>query len=178
MPVATLVRHPETPCPALACVDVTVAQAADGGLTLCYRITGDIEQLRIPHPGTAGRVDGLWRHTCCEAFIGPSEGAAYREYNFSPSGDWAAYDFDGYRSGMRPALVSVPHITASVTSDRLEIDVHLPADTLPTRSGLRLGLTAVIEERNGDISYWALRHPAGKPDFHHTDGFALSLEPA
>ena len=33
----------------------------------------------------------------------------------------------------------------------------------------------VIEEEDGTISYWALRHAAGKPDFHHPDGFAMEL---
>jgi hypothetical protein len=36
----------------------------------------------------------------------------------------------------------------------------------------------VIEETNGNKSYWALAHPAGKPDFHHADGFAYELSPA
>jgi hypothetical protein len=40
---------------------------------------------------------------------------------------------------------------------------------------LHLGFTAVIEDRDGRLSYWALRHPPGKPDFHHADSFALKL---
>jgi hypothetical protein len=40
---------------------------------------------------------------------------------------------------------------------------------------LRLGLTAVIEQANLAKSYWALAHPPGEPDFHHRDGFALTL---
>ncbi len=39
----------------------------------------------------------------------------------------------------------------------------------------RLGLAAVVEETNGTITYWALTHPSGKPDFHHIDGFALEF---
>ena len=39
---------------------------------------------------------------------------------------------------------------------------------------LRLGLAAVIEASDGTRSYWALRHPAGQPDFHHADAFALT----
>ena len=39
----------------------------------------------------------------------------------------------------------------------------------------RLGLAAVIEERNGSLSYWALSHPPGMVDFHHPDGFVLAL---
>jgi hypothetical protein len=37
-------------------------------------------------------------------------------------------------------------------------------------------LAAVVETTRG-ISYWALHHPADKPDFHHPDSFALRLEP-
>jgi hypothetical protein len=33
-----------------------------------------------------------------------------------------------------------------------------------------------VEDVDGILSYWALRHPAGKPDFHHTDAFALQLD--
>jgi hypothetical protein len=36
-----------------------------------------------------------------------------------------------------------------------------------------LGLTAVVEEENGRLSYWALKHPPGKPDFHSPEGFVL-----
>jgi hypothetical protein len=41
---------------------------------------------------------------------------------------------------------------------------------------LRLGLSAVIEDDNGSLSYWALKHPSGKPDFHHPDAFALEID--
>src|SRR3546814_9971873 len=40
---------------------------------------------------------------------------------------------------------------------------------------VRVALSAVIEETDGTKSYWALRHPPGKPDFHHPDCFALAL---
>ena len=33
----------------------------------------------------------------------------------------------------------------------------------------RIGLSAVIETTDGALSYWALAHPAEKPDFHHPD---------
>jgi hypothetical protein len=41
---------------------------------------------------------------------------------------------------------------------------------------LAIGLSAVIEEQDGRLSYWALRHPPGKPDFHYPEAFALELE--
>jgi hypothetical protein len=33
----------------------------------------------------------------------------------------------------------------------------------------RIGLAAVIEDTSGHKSYWALVHPPGKADFHHSD---------
>ena len=53
---------------------------------------------------------------------------------------------------------------------------HVDA-TVPAGRSLRLGLSAVVEEYDGMLSYWALRHPPGKPDFHHAAAFALVLEP-
>jgi hypothetical protein len=40
---------------------------------------------------------------------------------------------------------------------------------------LRIALAAVIEDNNGSLSYWGLRHAPGKPDFHHPYGFALEV---
>jgi hypothetical protein len=49
--------------------------------------------------------------------------------------------------------------------------------TVPLREDARrLALSAVIEEVDGALSYWALRHAPGKPDFHHRDTFALSVD--
>jgi hypothetical protein len=47
---------------------------------------------------------------------------------------------------------------------------------LPGASSLRLALSVVVEETDGRLSYWAITHPAERPDFHHRDGFVLPLE--
>ena len=52
----------------------------------------------------------------------------------------------------------------------------LPIPMSVTDVGAKLALSAVIEELDGTKSYWALAHPPGKPDFHHPDCFALTLE--
>jgi len=36
----------------------------------------------------------------------------------------------------------------------------------------------VIEENDGRLAYWALRHASDNPDFHHPEGFTLELRPA
>ena len=104
------------------------------------------------------------------------DGPGYREFNFSPSGEWAAYAFRGYRDGDELDIELAPEIVLRQTGDRLELDAEICKDLLPPGRRLRLGLSAVVEDADGVLSYWALRHPARKPDFHYTDAFALQLE--
>lgn len=99
----------------------------------------------------------------------PMRGGAkgYSEFNFSPSERWAAYDFDGYRSGMAiRAMARGPVITPRRGGDVLLCDVAIPAPTLPPPPW-RYGLTAVLEEAGGVKSYWAMAHAREQPDFHH-----------
>ena len=173
---AFLIPHPATPCPQLSRLEVHVVVRDEGSLTLAYRLTGDIAGLKIPPTTEPGRRHGLWRHTCCEAFVMANGGPSYREFNFSPSRDWAAYDFASYRDGAVPAPITTPTIACHVIGDTLALEAYLPADALPAGLNPRLALSAVIEDRQGRLSYWALCHPAERPDFHHTDGFALSIE--
>jgi hypothetical protein len=132
--------------------------------------------LPAPIPG-GGRADELWRHTCFEVFVAEQGSTAYREFNFSPSGEWAAYAFTAYRVGMTPLqLDSPPQISWQQTIGRLELVAILPADMLIAAEGaMRMALSAVIEEQSGTITYWALKHPAGQPDFHHPESFALEF---
>jgi hypothetical protein len=60
-------------------------------------------------------------------------------------------------------------LQASLELDRLQ--------DLSREASWRLGLSAVIEDISGGMSYWALAHPPGRPDFHHADGFALEFSP-
>jgi hypothetical protein len=97
-------------------------------------------------------------------------GGAYVEFNFSPSLSWAAYHFDRYREGMRDLVTSAPQI--EVQRDERSLAVIVRTEFPATG---RLGLSAVIEMRSGDVSYWALAHPAGSADFHHPVGFGPEL---
>ena len=125
------------------------------------------------------QVDDLWRHTCFEAFIGMKGSAAYYEFNFSPSGEWAAYRFRAYRDGEsldNEALA--PNISVEQAADRLRLAATLRLDHLTLiqpGATLRIGLSAVIEATDGSLSYWALKHAANKPDFHQADSFTLEL---
>jgi hypothetical protein len=146
-----------------------------------YVLQGDIPRLRVPAPRAPRPADRLWRHTCCEIFVARKGEAAYREYNFSPSGEWAAYAFERYRARREDghAVLPPPRITVRSRGEALELDAAIELDGLAPAPGamLALALAAVIEDREGKLSYWALRHPPGKPDFHHPDAFALELAP-
>jgi hypothetical protein len=161
-------------------LSVKLSRPAQDQLALDFSLAGDLASLRLPEPRPPVRCDGLWRHSCFEAFIGHAGAADYWEYNFSPSGAWAAYHFTGYREGMAPLMKgAAPQITQEIGSASFEIHVVLDLSWLAKSSagvGLRLGLAAVIEDRARVLSYWALKHPAEKPDFHHADSFVVALD--
>lgn len=166
--------HPSTPHPALHELTVDIDWASS--LTLHYCLRGAVDALRIPGSAAAERTDGLWRHTCCELFVATPAVSGYLEFNFSPGGPWAAYCFDSYRSGMRPLDLEAPRIETQVAPTRADIRVELRLPmVLAGIAELRCALTAVIEERSGARSFWALAHPTAQPDFHHADGFTLHL---
>ncbi len=176
---AQLLAHPDA-CGELVSGIVVEAALADAlTLTCRYALRGDVGRLRVPRSGAGRRADGLWRHTCFEVFVSVPGGRSYYEFNFSPALDWAAYRFEGYRTGMSAAaLAQAPGL--QVRRDRDELDlaatVHLAGlAPLVGVHELRLAVGAVIEEEDGPLSYWALRHPSGDPDFHHPDSFILEL---
>jgi hypothetical protein len=169
----TLVRHPDFPCDAVR--EIAVEIARDRSLVrLHYDLSGTIAGLKLPSEAAPERTDELWKHTCFEFFARPEGGVAYAEFNFSPSTAWAAYAFDQVRTGMRDVEMAPPRISVTRTSDRSTMEVSLDACGLPD-DPWAVALTAVIEETNGRRSYWALKHPAGKPDFHAADGFMLTV---
>jgi hypothetical protein len=175
----TLKCHPDSLCVAAAHIEAEVARPRAGSLVLSYTVAGSIGHLLMPAVTTPSRTDELWRHTCFEAFIRASPDGSYYEFNFAPSTQWAAYWFDGYRNGMRVAAeISTPKIEVESTPERYTLRALLDLSEWSSPSSWRLGLSAVIEETNGRKSYWALAHPPGKPDFHHSDCFAAELSPA
>jgi hypothetical protein len=170
----TLRLHPDSLCAAATRIEADIARPRPGSLILSFVVSGRISDLRWPPVVAAARADELWRHTCFEAFIRPSTGSAYYESNFSPSTEWAAYQFSSYRSGMRVATeIAAPRIEVRSSTATYALQVALEFGELS--SPLHLGLSAVLEETNGRKSYWALAHPPGKADFHHADCFALEL---
>jgi hypothetical protein len=171
--------HPDSPACAATHIEVEVTQPRAGTLALSYFVTGKIIDLRIPTFTAATRADELWEHTCFEAFVRASAGSGYYEFNFAPSTQWAAYWLSSHRSGMRVATeISAPEIQVQSSPACYTLQASLDLDrlsSLPRAAGWRLGLSALIEDASGRKSYWALAHPPGKPDFHHSDCFAYEI---
>lgn len=148
------------------------------GLQLVYSVRGTTAGLRIPPATAPGPADGLWQHTCLEAFVSVEGEASYREFNFSPSGQWAAYRFASERVRDTTATDAVERLLTEAVVDpmQLALTAHLPWSALPPRpASLCIALSAVIEDLNGHLSYWALSHPCERPDFHHPAGRTLRL---
>ncbi len=176
-----LLCHPATPAPMVGSVSVTVDfQTTHVVFSFCVR--GDMARLRIPPEKNPARADLLWEHTCFEVFVSYEGDPAYREFNFSTSGQWAAFDFLEYRSRTQedPA-VPAPSISTRLTEGRLELNAVVPLSALPANPAgktLQTGISAVIEAADtvdGAHSYWALKHPSPHPDFHHRAGHSLEL---
>ena len=168
MPKLILRPHLDSPSPVTG-IEVDVSRIASDVLRLTYSIVGGLGDVAIPLPQAAARTDGLWRHSCFEAFLAAEPG--YYEFNFSPSSQWAAYRFDAHRSGMRDAMTADPSVRWDAGT--LIATLHLPADVIGP-----LGLSAIVEDRAGNRSFWALAHPPGEPDFHDAACFVADLPPA
>jgi hypothetical protein len=174
-----LILHSKSQNQAVHGIEARVVWTESSSLALTYSLKGDITRLRIPPPRSPRRADGLWQHTCFEVFIAEKGRQAYWEFNFSPSGEWAAFAFKSYRDGERIEDDGLhPEIVVQSAANIFELEALVRLGrflAIKPQVALGLGLSAVIEENDGTISYWALKHPPGKPDFHHPDSFALEL---
>jgi len=174
----TLVPHPATPpsdsCKVWATVEHAGSLGATASTNIWFGVGAPANRFLLPEPSEAARADQLWRTTCFEAFLRIPGADAYREWNFAPSGEWAAYDFTSYREDM--AAADVPAEPYIRVEDNLTWWALGATIAVESGNAWELGLSAVLEEKDGTKSYWALAHPdPAKPDFHAPDAFAARL---
>jgi hypothetical protein len=171
-----LVRHPMTPSSIPLTLMVDIDLDSERNLHLHYRLRGTVRAIKIPPPLPSMAADGLWQHTCFEMFIG---NGCYVEFNFSPSGQYAIYAFDSYRVQRHGLNYAAPCIHFQQMADGCELAALCDLNKLPFSDfrTVRLGISAVIEAADGTLSYWALRHGDGNPDFHNPEHWLLSLDP-
>ena len=170
-----LVPHPTTPPadPALkvwANVEHPSVLASVATTNIWFGVGAPMKRFVIPEAEEPERANELWRTTCFEAFLRPDGQESYREWNFAPSGSWAAYDFTKYRESMAPAEVdSPPYVRTEDNFTWWGLGATIAVDA---ETNWQLGLSTVLEEKDGTKSYWALVHPnPEKPDFHDPSCF-------
>lgn len=135
---------------------------------LAYEVFGQVDQLELPAEHGPRPGHELWKSTCFELFIARSS-HGYRELNMAPSGAWGGFDFDGYRSAARPLRASpLASLESSRSASAYRADIVLSDDAVPDMAA-HLGPAVVLKDVQGQLSYWALLHAPGKPDFHHPD---------
>ncbi|MDQ7988471.1 MAG: DOMON-like domain-containing protein [Candidatus Dactylopiibacterium sp.] len=168
--------HPASPPHAALTAHARAARQGDE-LHLTFEVRAPAGLLRLPAPAARPAfTDGLWRHTCCEAFVGTPEAEAYREFNLSPSGDWAAYAFSAYRAREAWSPATTPRLHCSPGPAGFTLVATVPAELLPAGGDWSLGLSVVLEDRAGALAYFALHHAAPQPDFHARAARCLRLD--
>lgn len=171
-----LVCHPATICDHVRRVRANLVKVG-ASLHVGYCLEGALALLRIPKIHSSTRADNLWKHSCFELFIRNAGSPRYLEFNLSPSLQWSVYEFVSYRKAkpLEPCLIA-PMVQVECSDKTLELKaiIELPR-WLDEGNAIELGLSAVVEASDDSLSYWALRHPASRPDFHHPDAFAVVM---
>ena len=173
-----LVPHPSTPPLEVSEMSVTMMRLMGGELLLRYRMNQS-SKVVVPRGFSHRSQEDLWRRTCLELFLYDQNGR-YREFNFAPAGDWAAFQFASYRKLIGDYVPEVaPKIDFQRGPQMMTVTVRLPARLL---DGVKsASLCAVVEEEGGHHWLWSLTHRREEPDFHDPMSFAIRFgqsEPA
>lgn len=174
-----LIRHPCSKGDACRRIKADCHLRAGNELNIAFELDANTSALAIPARGGAERKDNLWQTTCFELFLAKAGDHGYWEFNFSPSTDWAVYRFFAYRKDQRKEqAISMLDIQLHQEPTRFGLNANVPLGEIIGDScadHISIGLSAIVEQTDGAVSYWALAHPPGEPDFHHECCFTLPL---
>jgi hypothetical protein len=173
----SLIPFPASNIPAISITGGISLQ--DRFLSLHYSVAGNIDEILLPRlSARPSRRNDLWKATCFEFFLAIKDQPGYWEINLSPSGDWNVYRMDAYRRiGFREetAISELP-FEFMKRADGYSLGLSLDLMFLPpSHQGLQMAITAIIQTKAGDETYWALAHPAPQADFHLIESFILAL---
>lgn len=150
---------------------------SEDAVYISYKITGSLDELDLGD-GTPvhERKIKLWEKTCFELFIKNSKDQ-YIEFNFSPVFEWNCFFFNKKGDPLSP-WIKIDHIASDIllSKDIFHIIVEIKKDQFPphffdVKQDMSAGITSVIKNKLGHLSYWALSHEADRPNFHHFDSF-------
>jgi len=148
-------------------------------LLIFYEVSGETDRILFPASSASpSRKDDLWKATCFEFFIAIKNKPAYWEFNMSPSRDWNVYVMDAYRQVNMREEKAFKQLSFDFNITNEKISIKTSVDINPIiqpEMELDLGVTAVIQTKDGYESYWALSHPGQHADFHQRESFLLKL---
>ena len=173
----TIQLQPFNPDPTTPNLEITTwIHRQSKTLSIGYHVQGNLSQIVLPKVEPCiNRQDDLWQTTCFEFFLAIFNAPEYWEFNLAPTGNWNIYRFAKYRRGMQPAtrFEGLPlQVTESENSYYLETAISLDR-VVSGNTTLEIAVTMVIEDTQGNLSYWAISHPGTEADFHRRDGFVL-----
>jgi hypothetical protein len=157
-------------------IDLSVTVDRRGNfLILRYEMAGTIESILMAEREYPTRQIGLWETTCFECFFGVPGQDLYWEVNLSTAGHWNIFRLDGYRSGLREEL-AIEELTVLIDRSAFSLETELDLSLLGLETfELELSVTAVIADKLGGVSYWAVCHGGIEADFHLRDSFVIRI---
>ena len=123
----------------------------------------------------------MWEQTCFEVFLSTPTDSKYWELNISSKGNWNIFKFTNYheRDDINTDSFRTSVSIAENGSNSLRISLCLPLLQLFTEDelcrDLLLNLSAVIESKTGELSYWSHHHTSSHPDFHNRSSFSITV---
>jgi len=168
-----LIPYPAIELPRL---DITgEINRVENRLSVHYEVRGEVESILFPAPSAPTRKDDLWKATCFEFFLAIPDLPKYWEFNMSPSGEWNVYHMDAYRRiGFREesAICQLPFKFNKNNKVSLDVSVDL-TPIIQSKQTIQIGITAIIQTKDGTETYWALSHPGPQADFHLRGSFVI-----
>lgn len=142
---------------------------------ISYKIQGDLAGLDLGSEGPKhARVIKLWEKSCFELFIKNSKDS-YVEFNFSPEFEWNAFYFEKKGDALSEyARIDKVEFDILLSLEVFHLIVKIDKKKFPDNflnNDLSVGITSVIKNKKGELSYWALSHHDTRPNFHDFRSF-------
>lgn len=140
------------------------AKIKNGALDFEFRVIGPINELEIPKFSAESTFkDRLWTGTCFEIFLKRADLDSYQEWNFSPSGDWAFYEFLKYRTHSQKA-VKLPSLAPGKFQASAISFIY--KNRIPLQEADSFHPCVILKKKDGSLLFWASEIQVSKPDFH------------
>lgn len=149
----------------------------DESLFLSFSIKEGLSLVDLGSPTPSKeRVIKLWEKTCFEFFLKNAKGE-YVEFNFSPNFEWNCFYFKQKGDALKEwELMNRPSTEILLSLDHYFLVAEIKKELFPAgffdgTHDLSVGISSVIKDKKGTLSYWALSHHDTRPNFHDFRSF-------